>query len=62
VPIILGIIIEIGKKSDIPYVGVYFMVLWDGGSGYKTYVFEESTRRCAVDRKDQGCKEVMYHA
>ena len=23
----------------------------DGGSGYRTYVFEESTRRCAIDRK-----------
>ena len=23
----------------------------DGGSGYRTYVFEESTKRCAIDRK-----------
>ena len=30
------------------------------GSGYRTYIFEESTRRCAVDRKGQGRKEVIY--
>ena len=28
-----------------------------GGSGYKTYVFEEFTRRCAIDCKGRGCKE-----
>ena len=33
---------------------------WDGGSGYRIYVFEESTRRCAIDRKGQGRKEVIY--
>ena len=33
---------------------------WDGGSGYKTYIFEESTRRCTIDRKGQGRKEVIY--
>ena len=32
----------------------------DGGSGYRTYVFEESTRRYAIDRKGQGRKEVIY--
>jgi len=32
----------------------------DGGSGYKAYVFEESTRRCAIDRKGRGRKEVIY--
>ena len=32
----------------------------DRGSGYRTYVFEESTRRCAVDRKGQRRKEVIY--
>ena len=32
----------------------------DGGSGYRMYVFEESTRRCAIDRKGQGHKEVIY--
>ena len=32
----------------------------DGGSGYKTYVFEESTRRYAIDYKGRGCKEVIY--
>jgi len=31
-----------------------------GGSGYKTYVFEESIRRCAIDRKGRGRKEVIY--
>jgi hypothetical protein len=35
-------------------------MLWDGGSGYRTYVFEESTRRYAIDRKGRGRKEVMY--
>ena len=33
---------------------------WDGGSGYRTYVYEESTRRCAIDCKGQGHKEVIY--
>ena len=33
---------------------------WDGGSGYRMYVFEESTRRCAIDRKGRGRKEVIY--
>ena len=32
----------------------------DRGSGYRTYVFEESIRRCAVNRKGRGCKEVIY--
>ena len=32
----------------------------DGGSGYRTYVFEECTRRCAIDRKGRGRKEVIY--
>jgi len=35
-------------------------MLRDGGSGYKAYVFEESTRRCAIDRKGRGRKEVIY--
>ena len=30
---------------------------WGGGSGYRIYVFKESTRRCAIDRKGQGRKE-----
>ena len=33
---------------------------WDGGSGYKTYVFEESIRYYAIDRKGRGRKEVIY--
>ena len=32
----------------------------DGDSGYNTYVFKESTRRCAIDRKGRGRKEVIY--
>jgi len=32
----------------------------DGGNGYRTYVFGESTRRYAIDRKDRGRKEVIY--
>ena len=32
----------------------------DGGSGYRTYIFEESTRRCAIDYKGRGRKEVIY--
>jgi len=36
------------------------VMLWDGGSGYKTYVFEESIRRYAIDRKGRGRKEVIY--
>ena len=32
----------------------------DGGSGYRIYVFKESTRRYAIDRKGQGRKEVIY--
>ena len=30
---------------------------WGGGSGYRTYVFEESIRRCAIDCKGRGRKE-----
>ena len=30
------------------------------GNGYKAYVFRESTRRCAIDRKGRGRKEVIY--
>ena len=32
----------------------------DGGSGYRIYIFEESTRRCAINRKGRGRKEVIY--
>jgi len=35
-------------------------MLWDGGNSYRTYVFGESTRHYAIDRKDRGCKEVIY--
>ena len=33
---------------------------WDGGSGYKTYIFEESIRRCTINCKGRGRKEVIY--
>ena len=36
------------------------IMLWDRGSGYRMYIFRESIRRCAIDRKGQGCKEVIY--
>jgi len=36
------------------------VMLWDGGSGYKIYVFKESTRRYAIDCKGRGRKEVIY--
>jgi len=32
----------------------------NGDNGYKAYVFGESTRRCAIDRKGRGRKEVIY--
>ena len=35
-------------------------MLWGGGNGSRAYVFEESTRRCAIDRKGRGRKEVIY--
>ena len=35
-------------------------MLWDGGNGYKMYVFKESTRRYAINCKGRGCKEVIY--
>ena len=30
------------------------------GSGYRKYVFGESTKRYAIDRKGRGRKEVIY--
>ena len=35
-------------------------MLRDRGSGYKIYIFKESTRRCAIDYKGRGRKEVIY--
>ena len=32
----------------------------DGGNGYKAYIFKESTRYCAINRKGRGRKEVIY--
>jgi len=36
------------------------LVLRDGGSGYRAYIFEESIRRYAIDYKGRGRKEVIY--
>ena len=36
------------------------IMLWDRGSGYRIYVFEESIRRYAINCKGQGRKEVIY--
>jgi hypothetical protein len=32
----------------------------DGGSSYKTYIFKKSIRRCAINYKGRGRKEVIY--
>ena len=32
----------------------------NAGNGYKAYIFGESIRRCAIDYKDRGRKEVIY--
>jgi len=37
-------------------------MLRDVGNGYRAYIFEESIRRCAIDRKDQGRRKVIYYA
>ena len=48
-------------RSSVPFYRIYLnLMLWDGGSGYKTYVFKESIRRYAIDRKGRGRKEVIY--
>ena len=36
------------------------IMLRDGGSGYRAYIFKESTRHYAIDRKGQRRKEVIY--
>ena len=33
------------------------VILQDGGSSYRTYIFEESTRHYIINRKGQGRKE-----
>ena len=35
-------------------------MLRDGGSGYRMYVFKESIRRCMINYKGRGRKEVIY--
>ena len=32
----------------------------DKGSGYKAYIFKESTRHCTINYKGRGRKEVIY--
>ena len=34
----------------------------DVGNGYRAYIFKESTRRYAIDRKDRGRRKVIYYA
>ena len=36
------------------------IILWDGGSGYKIYIFKESIRYYTINYKGQGHKEVIY--
>ena len=36
------------------------IMLRDGGSGYKIYIFEEFIRYYAIDHKGRGRKEVIY--
>ena len=36
------------------------IILWDRGSGYRMYIFEESIRCYVIDRKGRGRKEVIY--
>ena len=35
-------------------------LLWDRGSGYRTYVFKEFPRHYIINYKSQGRKEVIY--
>ena len=54
----LILVIIIVKIVYLGFLASY--ILRDGGSGYKTYVFKESIRRCAIDCKGRGRKEVIY--
>ena len=47
--------------TEVTYTN-YLAMLQDGGSGYKMYVFKESIRRCVVNRKGRGRREVIYYA
>ena len=38
----------------------YNIMLWDGGSSYRIYIFKESIRCYAIDYKGRGRKEVIY--
>ena len=33
---------------------------WDGGSGYRIYIFKESIKHYTINRKGQRRKEVIY--
>jgi len=37
-----------------------YALLRNAGNGYKAYIFRESTRHYAIDRKGRGRKEVIY--
>ena len=52
----LGYLGRVGNKRLI----IGLLVLRDGGSSYKMYVFKESTRRYTIDCKGRGRKEVIY--
>ena len=36
------------------------VILWNGGSDYRIYVFKESIRHYVIDHKGRGRKEVIY--
>jgi len=36
------------------------IILWDGGSSYRTYIFKESIRYYAINYKSQRRTEVIY--
>jgi len=36
------------------------VILWNEGSSYRAYVFKESIRHYAINRKGRGRKEVIY--
>jgi len=46
----------------IKFLGYFTVIIMlrNAGNGYKAYIFGESTRRYAIDRKGQGRKEVIY--
>jgi hypothetical protein len=55
---IVGLIIKEYPEltTKLYHINIYYLSR-GGGSGYRIYVFEESTRRCAINRKGRGRKE-----